>query len=227
MGLVKKERTVISLSKCVKLPELIQCGGSVIMLKPGTKNYFKVPVINDKNCNITIIKNSAIGNLEYVTSIVPLAIRANTGNSTRTGNAEINKAEVVKANKPTIDLKRDSTSGKDDHNHKVLEKIDLSVLTHEQREKVKKILKEENSVFTVYNDDTGNITTHKTEINLSNNTFVYQSGNAFPRAFYGSVKSYIEDLQNKKCIIHLQSSYSSPVVVVTKKDGSLWLCFDY
>ena len=57
MGLVKKERTMSFLSKCVKLPELLRCEGSVIMSKPGTKNYFKVPVVNDKNRNITIIKN--------------------------------------------------------------------------------------------------------------------------------------------------------------------------
>ena len=42
------------------------------MLKPGVKNYFKVPVINDSNHIITIMKNTVIGNLQYVTSIAPL-----------------------------------------------------------------------------------------------------------------------------------------------------------
>ena len=53
VGLVKKERAMIFQSKCVELPEGIQCAESVITLKPGIKNYFKVPVINDSRiCNI-------------------------------------------------------------------------------------------------------------------------------------------------------------------------------
>ena len=102
------------------------------LLNPGIKNYFKIPVIDDSNHNITIMKNSAIGNLEYVTSIVPLEVPANTGDPTRIGNAAINKAEVVRANEATADSKEDSASGKDEHYQKVLEKINLSGLTHEQ-----------------------------------------------------------------------------------------------
>ena len=62
--LLKKERAMIFQSKCVELPDGIQCADSVIMLKPGIKNYFKVPVINDSNHNITIMKNTVTANLE-------------------------------------------------------------------------------------------------------------------------------------------------------------------
>ena len=137
------------------------------------------------------------------------------------------QAKVVISNETTADSKEDGTCGKDDHYQKVLEKIDLSGLTREQREQVRLMLKEESSVFTVDSDDTGNVTTHKMEINLSDNIPVQQSYNTIPRALYGKVKSYIEDLLNKKWIIHSQSSYSLPVVVVRKKDGSLPLCCDY
>ena len=123
--------------------------------------------------------------------------------------------------------KEDNSGGKDDHYQKVLDKIDLSGLTHEQREQVRKMLREESTVFTVDSDDIRNVTTHKMEINLRDNTPVQQSYNAIPRALYGEVKSYIEDLLNKKLIIHSQSSYSSPAVAVSKKDGSLRLCCDY
>ena len=170
MGLVKKERAMIFQSKCVELPEGIQCADSVIMLKPDIKNYFKAPIINDSNHNITIMKNTVIGNLEYVTSIVPLEVPANTSGPTRIGNAAINKAEVVTSDVPVANSKEDNSSGKDDHYQKVLEKIDLSGLTHEQREQVRKMLREETSVFTVDSDDIGNVTTHKMEINLRDNT---------------------------------------------------------
>ena len=171
---------------------------SVIMLKPGIKNYFKVPVINDSNHNITIMKNTVIDNLEYVTSIVPFEVWANTSDPTRIGNAAINKAEVVTSNEPMTDSKEDNSSGKDDHYQKVLEKIDLSGVTHEQREQVRKMLREESSVFTVDSDDIGNVTTRKMEINIRDNAPVQQSYNAIPRALYGEVKSYIEDLLIKK-----------------------------
>ena len=49
--------------------------------------------------------------------------------------------------------KEDNHSGKDDHNQKVLEKINLSGLTHEQRQQVRKMLKEEISVLTVDSAD--------------------------------------------------------------------------
>ena len=191
MGLVKKDRAIIFQSNCVELPEGIQCADSAIMLKPGVKNYFKVPVVNDSNHNITIMKNTVIGNLEYVTSYVPLEVRASTGDPIKIGNAVINKAEVVTSNETTADSKEDVTCGKDDHYQKVLEKIDLSGLTHKQREQVRQMLKEESSVFTVDSDDIGNVTTHKMEINLSDNIPVQQSYNTIPRAFYGEVKSYI------------------------------------
>ena len=53
-------------------------------------------------------------------------------------------------------------------------------------------------MFTIDSDDIGNVTTHKMEINLSDNTLVQQLYNAIPRALYDEVKSYIEDLLNKK-----------------------------
>ena len=96
------------------------------------------------------------------------------------------------------DSKEDNSSGKDDHYQKVLERIDLSGFTHEQREQVRKMLREESSVFTVDSDDIGNVTTRKMEINLRDNAPVQQSYNAIPRALYGEVKSYIEDLLIKK-----------------------------
>ena len=38
---------------------------------------------------------------------------------------------------------------------------------------------------------------------------------------------YIEDLLNKKSIVHFSSSYSSPVVVVRKKGESIRMCCHY
>ena len=101
------------------------------MLKSGIKDYFKIPVIKVSNHKITIMKKTVIGNLEYVTSIAPLEVWASTSDPTSIGTAEINKAEVLKANEPMADSKEYSACGRDDHHQKVLEKVDLSGFTHE------------------------------------------------------------------------------------------------
>ena len=110
-----------------------------------------------------------------------------------------------------------------------MEKKDLSGLTHEQKEQIRTMLKKESSVITVDRDDIGNVASHKMEINLSDNISLQQLYNAIPKALYGEdeVKSYREDLLNKNWIIHAKSSYSSPIVTVREKDGSLRLCCDY
>ena len=48
-----------------------------------------------------------------------------------------------------------------------------------------------------------------------------------PKPLHQEVKHYVEDLPNKGWIIKSSSNYSSPVVAVRKKDGSLRLCCDY
>ena len=143
---------------------------------------------------------------------------------TRIGNAAINKAEAVTSNEPMADSKEDNPSGKDDHYQKVLKK-NRSLWVHSWAKRT--CQKEESSVLTVDSDDIGNVTTPKMEINLRHNTLVQQSYNTIPRPSHGEDKNCIENLLNKKWIIHSQSSYSSPVVAVRKKGGSLQLCCDY
>ena len=65
------------------------------------------------------------------------------------------------------------------------------------------------------------------KIKLKDDTPVQKNYNGIPRPLYGEIKSYIEDLLNKRWIIESDSEYSSPVVAVRKKDGTLRLCCDY
>ncbi|KAK3748398.1 hypothetical protein QZH41_000172 [Actinostola sp. cb2023] len=50
---------------------------------------------------------------------------------------------------------------------------------------------------------------------------------SIPKPLYPEVKHYVEDLLNKGWVRKSRSAYSSPVVCVRKKDGSLRLCVDY
>ena len=101
------------------------------------------------------MKNTVTGILTYVTSIVPLEVRANTSDPARIANAAINKTEVVTGNEPTADSKEDSACGKEEPYQKVLEKIYLFGHTYEERQQVRTMLKEESSVFTAESAEKG------------------------------------------------------------------------
>ena len=62
---------------------------------------------------------------------------------------------------------------------------------------------------------------------MTDNVPVQKSYVNVPKPLFKEVKSYIEDLLNRGFVRKSQSSYSSPVVCVRKKDGTLRLCIDY
>ena len=64
-------------------------------------------------------------------------------------------------------------------------------------------------------------------INLTDNVPVQKTYTAVPRPLYPEVKQYVEDLLNRGWIQKSRSAYSSPVVCIRKKDGTLRLCIDY
>ena len=105
--------------------------------------------------------------------------------------------------------------------------IDLSHLTKDQQEAVRKVLREECAVFAKDENDKGNATDLKLKINLSNDTPVKKSYRSIPPPLYKEVKEYLENLLVNGWIQRSNSSYASPVVCVRKKDGGLRLCVDY
>lgn len=64
-------------------------------------------------------------------------------------------------------------------------------------------------------------------ITLKDDIPVQRSYTTIPKPLYQEVKAYIQDLLAKKWIVKSKSPYSTPVVCVRKKDGSLRLCIDY
>ena len=82
-------------------------------------------------------------------------------------------------------------------------------------------------VFSVDETYIGNIRSIEMEVKFSDQTLVHLNYHSVPRSIYAELKPHIEVLFNKGWIVHSTSSYSSPVVSVRKKDGSLWLCCNY
>ena len=109
----------------------------------------------------------------------------------------------------------------------VVRNIDLSGLSLEQRNSAREMLLEESESFARDDDDIGYIPNLRLNINLSDSCPVRKNYTSIPRPLYQEVKGHIEDRLNKQFIQKSQSPYSSPVVCVQKKDGTLRLCVDY
>ena len=107
-----------------------------------------------------------------------------------------------------------------------MDSIDLSGLNPEERREVQQLITRETDVISVVDSDIGNITSTQMEIKLQDKTPVQLNHNSVPKLLYAELKAHIENLYNKGWIINSSFSYSSPVVSVRKKDGSLRLCCD-
>ena len=105
--------------------------------------------------------------------------------------------------------------------------VDLSGLNQDQRIVAETMLREEYESFSSSEEDIGCIPDLEMEINLKDSKAVQKKYTSIPRLLYPEVKQHIEDLLNQNFITESKSPYSSPVVCVRKKDGSLRLCIDY
>ena len=127
-------------------------------------------------------------------SIVPLEVTARTAKT----ESNINKQKPSIINVLEISERLTSENEEKDCNHhhqqKVLEniRVDVSGLTCDQRKQVKALVKEEISVFSVDDDDIGNVTSHQTEIQLNDKTPVQQHHNSIPRTLHHEFKNYVE-----------------------------------
>ena len=108
-----------------------------------------------------------------------------------------------------------------------MDTIDLSGLNSEERQEVQQLITREADVFSVVHSDIGNITWTQMEVKLQDKTPVQLNYHSVPKPLYAELKAHFENLYNKGWIVNSSSSYSSPVVSVRKKDGSLRLCCDY
>ena len=112
-------------------------------------------------------------------------------------------------------------------NEHVIRNVDLSGLCLEQRNGARGTLLVESESFSCDDDDIGYIPNLQLNINISDSRPVQKNYTSIPRPLYQEVKHHIEDLLNKQFIANSRSPYSSPVVCVRKKHGTLRLCVDY
>ena len=105
--------------------------------------------------------------------------------------------------------------------------LELPALIDQDREKVRSLLQDYESVFATHENDLGctNLLSH--DIPLVDEVPVRQRYRRIPPSEYEAVKAHINQLLESQVIRESSSPYASPIVLVRKKDGSLRLCIDY
>lgn len=227
VGNICSKRLMMFQGSCVMLTDDVQPVDSLVMLKSGSNNYFQIPVVNNSNHDITLKKNTSVGQLEYVTSAIPAEVQnkeVDVNNVTHTPDVPTEKSE--KSTK-TDDHSRAAESCSTAQYYHIVNNVDLSGLTSKQRGHVREMLKEEHEVFTTNDDDIGEVDSVRMKIHLHDSKPVQEPYRHVPKPLHRELKSYIEDLLNKQWITNSDSAFASPVVIVRKKDGTIRLCCDY
>ena len=97
----------------------------------------------------------------------------------------------------------------------------------EQKQVVAQLLKDLKSVFAENSSDLGRTTVAEHEINTGDAVPIKQRPRRTPISFRGEEEKEIQSMLDKGVIKESSSPWSSPVVLVRKKDGSTRFCVDY
>ena len=208
------------------VPDDLIVSESLTYLQKGSSCSITVFVQNPTNHDIVIKGRTILGSLKAISTMVPIPCNWSTSENS-------DNSEEIGSNSDASECKVDMSQPVTQENHERDESeqwdpdIDLSHLTKDQQEAVRKVLREECAVFAKDKNDIGNATDLKLNINLNNDTPVQKSYISIPPPLYKEVKEYLENLLVNGWIQRSTSSYASPVVCVRKKDGGLRLCVDY
>ena len=112
---------------------------------------------------------------------------------------------------------------------KILEKLDpegIESWTEQQQCSVRKLLEEYQHLFALNLKELGKTSLVQHEIKLSNKTPFKERYRRIPPHQYEEVRNDLKEMLDIGAICRSTSPWASPVVLVCKKDGSLWFCID-
>ena len=209
----------------IELPEGLETVNTIVTVKPGPNHRLRIPVLNNSKHDLILKKNTAIGRIQQISSITPLQVKERHAEQVPECHAVVTtvtnevKSDTSREAVPDIKIK--------EHQRKVLDQIDLSGLNPKQRQMVELMLIQEAAAFSVEDSDIGNVTSTSMDIKLHDNTPIQLKYHSAPKPLYAELKAHIEDLLNRGWIVNSTSPFSSPIVSVRKKDGTLRLRCDY
>ena len=200
-------------------PDGLTVHETLTTVKQGSTSQVKIDVVNTTNHDIVLRNRTVLGRLQLVQSITPVEVKLKDEPIPTTQET----ATSAKQAQVTVEQKVQEDDGDNDQ---FLPEVDLSGLT-EQRQVASTMLRKECRSFAKTEEEIGCIKDLELGITLTTNEPVQKNYVSVPRPLYPEVKQYIEDLLNHDFIRESKSAYSSPVVCIRKKDGTLRLCVDY
>ncbi|CAD6186524.1 unnamed protein product [Caenorhabditis auriculariae] len=176
---------------------------------------------NNSSEMLTIKKNSVIGTWENWTSMEKEEekekVEANEDCSPNGQNENVQKPAVLA-------IGQESREERD-------RKIQLLQLIDEngkiQYPSIRKLVEEFNDVFAIKETELGQTDLVRHEIDTGEHQPIRQRARPVPLALRGQVQDILDDLLQKEVIKESTSPWSSPVVLVRKKDGTIRLCVDF
>lgn len=113
-----------------------------------------------------------------------------------------------------------------DHLEQIIDKVHESISV-EEKQKLANFLKEYQSSFSCSSSDMGKTDLVKHSINTGNARPIKQPPRRIPLAKMAEVRREIDDMLEREVIETSDSPWSSPIVLVKKKDGTIRFCIDY
>ena len=132
-------------------------------------------------------------------------------------------------NIPEESQSENSFKKNDNRLSKILEKLDLKGIeswTEQQQHSVRKLLEEYQHLFALNLKELGKTSLVQHEIQLSDKTPFKERYRRIPPHQYKEVRKHLQEMLDIGAIHRSTSPWASPVVLVCKKDGSLWFCID-
>ena len=112
---------------------------------------------------------------------------------------------------------------------KILEKLNLKGIeswTEQQQYSVRKLLEEYQHLFALNSKELGKTSLVQHEIQLSDKTPFKERYRRIPPHQYEEARKHLQEMSDIGAIHRSTNPWASPVVLVRKKDGSLWFCID-
>ena len=183
------------------------CPRVVNINSPGKSQRIAVRLFNISAKVIEIAPKSSLCELHEVTVLRNMDISEH-----KEGSSHIHQQRAEKLN-----------------SKEVFEEIDLvgNDLTKEQREKLKDFLNKWKGIFSTGITDLGNCDLLKHKINLSDNVPFKEPHRRIPPALFQEVREHLAEMLKAGTIRPSHSPYSSNIVIVRKKDGTIRFCVDF
>lgn len=210
-------------------PDGLAIAETLLCLQKGSLSRIIIPVTNDTCHDLRLNQRSLLGHIQLVKAVYPAAAKPVEPvlNQPSTCEKQLTNCNSVSETVHQQENKDSPTQKKDNGDTLWDPPVSVAHLSTEQQLVVRKMLREECGAFSKDDKDIGCIPSLQLQIRLKDDTPVRKTYMSVPKPLHKEVKEYLEDLLNRGWITKSKSPYSSPVVCVRKKDGSLRLCCDY